>query len=71
MTIERIKGAVAFTCDLQGCHEGLETGERDFADANAQAKAEGWVFAQRHGDWKHFCSAEHERADFRLRGVTK
>lgn len=63
--IERIKGAIAYTCDLEGCHEGIETGEREFSDALQYAKAEGWVAAKRNGEWKHFCSAAHERQNYR------
>ena len=68
MAIERIKGAVAFFCDLDGCDEGIETDERQFEDALSHAKAEGWVFAKRGpNEWSHFCCAAHEQANYRHR----
>jgi hypothetical protein len=65
MTIDRIKGKVAFLCDLDGCGEGLETGEGEFARAMGAAREEGWLTRQRNGQWKHFCCANHEEMDWR------
>lgn len=55
---------IAFTCDLDGCGEGIETGETEFGRALAHAKSEGWVAAKRQTGWKHFCSAAHERQNY-------
>lgn len=71
MSTERIKGAVAFFCDTKGCDEGVETGERDFQHAHAAAKAEGWVFRNRDGEWKHYCCRGHEEMDYRGQGIVK
>ena len=66
MSIERIKGNVAFFCDRNSCTESIDTETRDFAEAKDMAKEEGWVFAKRGENWKHFCSAKCERDNFRL-----
>lgn len=69
--IERIKGEIAFHCDLHGCHDGIETGEKDFAEAKATAQAEGWQFRRRDEAWKHFCCSAHEGMDFRGQSLVK
>lgn len=69
MTIERIKNNVAYFCDLDGCLESLETEHKDFPSANAEAKVRGWVFRNRDGEWKHFCSKHHEEMDFRGQSI--
>lgn len=67
MSLERIKGKVAFECDGPGCHEGIETGEGDLSEAVQEAKREGWRILKRGNTFKHFCSVEcadaHEDAD--------
>jgi hypothetical protein len=65
MTTERIKGCIAFYCDLPGCTESVETGEREFNEASASVKADGWCFRKRGAVWKHFCHYTHEEKDFR------
>lgn len=66
MSIDRIKGSVAFFCDLPGCEEGIETGERDFIEAKDHAKAEGWQFRKRDPEgWKQFCCDGHAVMDYR------
>lgn len=65
MTTERIKGKLAYTCDLRGCHEALETEETDFALARVEAKEAGWLTRKRDDGWKNFCCANHEDMDFR------
>jgi len=60
MSIERIKGCIAFVCD--NCDEGLETEERDFAAAREATAAEGWIVRRLRGEWKHFCSAACAKA---------
>ncbi len=68
--IDRIKGSIAFFCDLKGCEEGVETGERDFKEASNHAKSEGWLFRKRGDVWKHFCSEGHEEMDYRGQSIT-
>lgn len=70
MSVERIKVAVAFLCDLKGCNNDLETGEKDFTEAGSAAKEEGWEFRKRDGVWKHFCCRTHEEMDFRGQWIT-
>lgn len=55
MSNEIIKGEVVFSCDGEDCDEYLETGERDFGEANAARKAEGWTAFQVDGVWEHRC----------------
>ena len=71
MSIERIKGAIAFHCDTQGCDDGLETGEDDFLEAKDAAKHEGWLFRNRDGEWKHYCCERHEEMAFRGQAICK
>jgi hypothetical protein len=68
---ERIKGAIAFHCDTQGCDESLETDEKDFAEARDTAKREGWQFRNRDGEWKHYCCARHEELAYRGQAICK
>lgn len=59
MTIDRIKGFIAFTCDGKDCHEGIETGEKDFGTARVMMRSEGWIARKNTSDeWEHFCSPE-------------
>jgi hypothetical protein len=60
MSIERIKGCIAFVCD--SCDEGFETEERDFAAAREAMAAEGWIVRRQGGEWKHFCSVACAKA---------
>ena len=55
MSIERIKGCIAFVCD--NCDDGLETGTSDFHAACAVAREEGWHVRKIDGEWNHFCCA--------------
>lgn len=55
MTIERIKGCIAFICD--NCDEGLETEEESFAAAREAMAGEGWIIRKRGDEWAHFCGA--------------
>lgn len=71
MTTDRIKGKVAFFCDLPGCREDLETESGDFMAAKDEAKEEGWQFRNRDGEWKHFCCATHEEMDYRGQSLVK
>lgn len=71
MTIERIKGCVAYSCDLPGCHEGLETDRRDFGEARDLAKEEGWVTRPRDDIWKNYCCKAHEEMDFRGQSLVR
>lgn len=71
MTTDYIKGNVAYTCDLAGCLEGYETSHGRFKDAAEEAKAEGWVFANRDGEWKHFCCRNHEEMNFRGQSLVR
>lgn len=46
MAIDRQYGKIIFECDQQNsarCHETIETGCADFAEALAQMKREGWT----------------------------
>lgn len=65
MTVERIKGNVAFTCDLEGCDEAIETGTGDFRTALDEATEDGWRFLTREGAFKHFCRVKHAEMDYR------
>lgn len=69
--IERIKGRIAFLCDIDGCHEGLETETGDFRTASDEAKEAGWQFRNRDGEWKHYCSAQHEQMGFNGQSITR
>jgi hypothetical protein len=55
MSIDRVKGKIAFTCD--DCGDGYETGSSDFYEALDEAKSEGWAAVKDNdtGEWKHFC----------------
>jgi hypothetical protein len=64
MSIDRIKGKVAFFCDTGGCLASLETEHGDFAAARGEAKEAGWTFRLR-AIWKHYCCPAHEEMDFR------
>lgn len=70
MSVDRIKGKVAFLCDLRGCDNGLETDTGDFHEAAAEAKQEGWQFRNREGEWKHFCCGNHEEMNWRGQAIT-
>jgi len=65
MSVERLKGKVAFLCDLKGCENGLETDTGDFYAAKDKAREEGWVYRFRDGEWLHFCCENHEEMQFR------
>jgi len=69
MTGERIKGKVAFHCDLKGCNEGIETDSGDFTTALNEARAEGWLTRKRDDVWKHFCCQTHEEMDYRGQSI--
>lgn len=70
MTIDRIKGAIAFICDLEDCGDGIETGCKDFMEAKQHAKDEDWQFRNRDGVWKHFCCRAHEEMAWRGQRLT-
>lgn len=55
MSIDRIKGQIAFICD--NCDEGLETEQSDFGTAREVLRDEGWIARKRGDQWEHFCSA--------------
>lgn len=55
MTIDGIKGKLAFICN--NCDEGLETEQSDFAAARQAMQDEGWITRKRGDEWEHFCSA--------------
>lgn len=65
MSIDRIKGNVAFFCDLNGCTESIETSTGDFSAANAEAKEEGWCVRKHDDEWKNFCCARHAEMNWR------
>lgn len=71
MTIERIKGCVAFHCDLKGCDDSIETATGDFSEARDEAKEAGWQFRKRDDVWKHFCSTGHEEMDYRGQSIPR
>lgn len=71
MTIDRIKGRIAYLCDLPGCHEGLETETRYFAEAREAAKEEGWVTRKRDDTWENYCCASHEEMRFRGQSLVR
>lgn len=72
MSLDRIKGAVAFFCDCGGCETGIETGEREFTAAVQHARDAGWEFRRREGgEWKHYCCRGHEEYDFRGQSISK
>ncbi len=71
MSIDRIKGAVAFFCDLGGCDNSIETGESQFGDAILAAKDEGWKIRNRDGIWKHFCCDRHQEMDWRGQKIAR
>lgn len=59
--IERTNGMIWFTCDA--CPEELDTGERDFAGANAERKRAGWSAEKVGEDWLHLCPDCQESGD--------
>lgn len=71
MTTDRVKGKVAYTCDLNGCLEGYETSHGSFKEAAEEAKSEGWAFAKRDDEWKHFCCRRHEEMEYRGQSLVK
>lgn len=59
MSSERIHGLHSFACDT--CPEFIETQARDFSEALAAAKGEGWVAYNVDGVWCHACPGCKER----------
>lgn len=53
MAIDRYHGEIIFECDR--CHDTTETSERDFSEAMATMKAEGWVARKVGQEWRHYC----------------
>jgi hypothetical protein len=58
MAIERDIDGITFTCDDAHCHEFIDTGTDDFAEAIEEAKGEGWKIRNVNGVWMHFCPDE-------------
>lgn len=56
MTAERIKGQLTFECDGPGCHAFQEPESRDFKEALAEIKADGWtIHSLDERTWFHKC----------------
>lgn len=55
MTVARDFGEIVFHCDGKKCHEYLETGTRDFKEALATLKEEGWIATLEETEWEHYC----------------
>ena len=57
MSIDRIHGRVVLCCDSPGCHETLETDQRDFDLAIEVMRSERWRSERDRssGEWCHFC----------------
>lgn len=55
MSVDRQYGRVIFICD--DCGESYEASSRDFTEAWAEAKDEGWTVTHAHRDapWVHWC----------------
>ncbi|MES2671596.1 MAG: hypothetical protein V4673_14425 [Pseudomonadota bacterium] len=53
--IDRQHGTIQFQCDR--CLAVLETDTKEFADASAAAKRDGWTFMKLGKDWLHKCGA--------------
>lgn len=54
MTVQRVKGKVAFSCD--SCPASYEPGDGDdFKAAWEEAKAEGWSAFSARGEFHHLC----------------
>jgi hypothetical protein len=53
MTTQRIKGEIAFSCDL--CPDTFESGTRDWADAWRAAKEKGWQAIRTEKGFEHVC----------------
>ncbi len=51
--IDRQRGEIIYECD--GCDETIETGERDWPDAMACFRREGWRAEKVGEDWTHLC----------------
>lgn len=60
MSIERIKGFVAFVCDH--CDDGFESTTRNFNDALEELRHEGWRIRRIGVEWHHFCSLHCEQS---------
>ena len=54
MSSEKNGGRWRFQCDV--CPGALDTNIRDFHEAFAMAKGEGWIAFQRDGMWFHKCN---------------
>jgi hypothetical protein len=63
MSVDRVKGNVAFFCDAPGCIKSLDTDTADFTEARECAKAEGWIIVKVPGDFHHYCSAECQKKE--------
>lgn len=63
MSVERIKGKIAFNCDGRNCAMGLETDTSDFATAKEQLEDEGWLTEQHKGEYRHYCSNKCSLSD--------
>jgi hypothetical protein len=53
VTIHRVKGLVAISCDE--CPETFEMDTPDFHETWAAAKDEGWVGLSMDGEYQHHC----------------
>lgn len=53
MSIDRQYGRVIFICD--DCGEAFEASSRDFQEALAEMKEEGWTITKKGDDWIHWC----------------
>lgn len=51
--IHRIKGEIQFECDE--CRDAFESGTSDFSEAAKKARAAGWQFREKRGEWTHYC----------------
>lgn len=62
MTIERdgVKGPIIFECDINECHESIETECFEFSGALAKAKSRGWMPHFVDGEWIHLCDVHEE-----------
>jgi GH25 family lysozyme M1 (1,4-beta-N-acetylmuramidase) len=54
VTVQRIGGSVAFSCD--GCSETTDETDSQFGEAWDEARAAGWVSARdEDGEYEHYC----------------
>lgn len=57
--IDHQRGQIVFECDA--CGDTLDTDTREFDEANALRREEGWLAEKVGRDWVHFCSDRCKR----------